>query len=146
MCRNQSVIIDHCIWQLLSYMTCLTCGLKSVTFDPFLSLSVPIPSPRDRQVLRNAKVIETHLTTTLPYGGVVISYHFDVETIDNISTTVVSLVMGGKKQLCVRESDTQSVPPSNLMVHRLVGLIREVTWNTHDIDSNGDTTTVPHHL
>lgn len=44
--RNDSVIVDNFLGQLRSHVTCSdpNCGNESVTFDPFMSLSVPIPS------------------------------------------------------------------------------------------------------
>ncbi|GLE01392.1 hypothetical protein PINS_up010222 [Pythium insidiosum] len=44
--RNDSVIVDHFMGQLRSHVTCSNpdCGNESITFDPFMSLSVPIPS------------------------------------------------------------------------------------------------------
>lgn len=44
--RNDSVIVDNFMGQLRSHVTCSNpeCGNESVTFDPFMSLSVPIPS------------------------------------------------------------------------------------------------------
>ncbi|TDH68123.1 hypothetical protein CCR75_004346 [Bremia lactucae] len=44
--RNDSVIVDNFMGQLRSHVTCSnpTCGHESITFDPFMSLSVPIPA------------------------------------------------------------------------------------------------------
>lgn len=44
--RNDSVIVDNFMGQLRSHLTCSNpdCGHESVTFDPFMSLSVPIPT------------------------------------------------------------------------------------------------------
>jgi ubiquitin C-terminal hydrolase len=41
--RNLSVIVDLFYGQLKSRVECRTCGNTNVTFDPFLTLSVPIP-------------------------------------------------------------------------------------------------------
>lgn len=41
--RNDSVVIDHCQGQLKSHVTCPKCGYNSVTFDPYMSLSLPLP-------------------------------------------------------------------------------------------------------
>ncbi|KAF1319722.1 Ubiquitin-specific protease, partial [Globisporangium splendens] len=44
--RNDSVIVENFMGQLRSHLTCSNpdCGNESVTFDPFMSLSVPIPN------------------------------------------------------------------------------------------------------
>lgn len=43
--RNQSIIVDLMYGQLKSTVRCLDCGNISVTFDPFLTLSLPITKP-----------------------------------------------------------------------------------------------------
>ena len=48
--RNQSVIVDHCMAQLRSHITCPICDLESITFDPFMSLSVPLPVKSTRSI------------------------------------------------------------------------------------------------
>lgn len=41
--RNRSIIVDLMYGQLKSTVNCLTCNNVSITFDPFLTLSLPIP-------------------------------------------------------------------------------------------------------
>ncbi|CAK0871117.1 unnamed protein product [Prorocentrum cordatum] len=41
--RHRSVLVDLCQGQLRSQLRCTECGLTSVTFDPFLFLSLPLP-------------------------------------------------------------------------------------------------------
>lgn len=43
--RNQSLIVDNMHGQYRSQVTCPQCGKTSLTFDPFLMLSVDIPPP-----------------------------------------------------------------------------------------------------
>ena len=43
--RNQSIITDLMYGQLKSTVECLECGNISITFDPFLTLSLPISKP-----------------------------------------------------------------------------------------------------
>ena len=43
--RNQSVIVDLCQGQYKSCVVCPQCKKQSVTFDPFMVLSVPLPVP-----------------------------------------------------------------------------------------------------
>ncbi|KAL4158871.1 hypothetical protein PRNP1_004645 [Phytophthora ramorum] len=44
--RNDSIIVDNFMGQLRSHVTCSDpdCGNESITFDPYMSLSVPIPN------------------------------------------------------------------------------------------------------
>lgn len=44
--RNDSVIVDAFQGQLRNQLTCLTCGHMSITYNAFLSLSVPVPHGR----------------------------------------------------------------------------------------------------
>ncbi|KAL6068112.1 Ubiquitin carboxyl-terminal hydrolase 11 [Balamuthia mandrillaris] len=48
--RNQSVIVDLFQGQLQSAVTCPTCDHVSVTFDPFMFLSLPVPSKDQRLI------------------------------------------------------------------------------------------------
>lgn len=42
--RNSSKIVDLAAGQFKSTLVCPTCRKVSTTFDPFLSISLPIPS------------------------------------------------------------------------------------------------------
>jgi hypothetical protein len=46
--RNQSIIVDLFQGQFKSRVTCPTCGKISITFDPFMYLSLPLATPRPR--------------------------------------------------------------------------------------------------
>ncbi|TVU41427.1 hypothetical protein EJB05_14944 [Eragrostis curvula] len=48
--RNDSVIVDTCHGQYKSTLTCPTCCKRSVTFDPFMYLSLPVPSTAKRSM------------------------------------------------------------------------------------------------
>ena len=48
--RNDSVIVDTFQGQYRSTLVCPTCSHKSVKFDPFMYLSVPVPSTRERVI------------------------------------------------------------------------------------------------
>ena len=49
--RNRSVIADVFGGQLKSHVTCNVCDRESTTFDPFFSVSVPLPVKTDRAVI-----------------------------------------------------------------------------------------------
>lgn len=46
--RHRSVLVDLCQGQLRSQVRCCECGCASVTFDPFLFLSLPLPQQLQR--------------------------------------------------------------------------------------------------
>jgi len=49
--RNDSVVVDNFTGQFRSHLTCNVCGLQSVTFDPFTSVSVPISEFEGKKTL-----------------------------------------------------------------------------------------------
>ncbi|XP_010542043.1 PREDICTED: ubiquitin carboxyl-terminal hydrolase 9-like isoform X2 [Tarenaya hassleriana] len=48
--RNDSVIVDVCQGQYKSTLVCPNCGKISITFDPFMYLSLPLPSTLTRSM------------------------------------------------------------------------------------------------
>jgi len=48
--RNQSVIVDLFHGQFKSQITCPTCNRVSITFDPFNSVSLPIPVKKEKEI------------------------------------------------------------------------------------------------
>ncbi|KAJ1444808.1 hypothetical protein M885DRAFT_551946 [Pelagophyceae sp. CCMP2097] len=48
--RNRSVVVDHCYGQLKSHITCPHCSNESITFDPYLSLTLPLPAAAARRL------------------------------------------------------------------------------------------------
>ena len=59
--RNDSLLIDSFFGLCKSHVTCTGCGNESVTFEPFNSLSLPIP-------VRNVKRLEL-VVYPLPLGS-----------------------------------------------------------------------------
>ncbi|KAL8150318.1 hypothetical protein V2J09_020126 [Rumex salicifolius] len=55
--RNDSIIVDTCQGQYKSTLVCPTCNKVSITFDPFMYLSLPLPS-----------MVTRTMTVTLLYG------------------------------------------------------------------------------
>ncbi|KAJ7952218.1 Ubiquitin carboxyl-terminal hydrolase [Quillaja saponaria] len=56
--RNDSLIVDVCQGQYKSTLVCPSCGKISITFDPFMYLSLPLPSTLTRS-----------MTVTVIYGN-----------------------------------------------------------------------------
>lgn len=54
--REKSHISELFVGQLKSTLECCTCGFKSVTFDPFWDLSLPIPRVSATHSSVNAKM------------------------------------------------------------------------------------------
>ena len=48
--RNQSIIVDLFHGQFKSQITCPTCDRVSITFDPFNSVSLPIPVKKEKEI------------------------------------------------------------------------------------------------
>ncbi|KAG2270226.1 hypothetical protein Bca52824_064781 [Brassica carinata] len=48
--RNDSVIVDVCQGQYKSTLVCPDCGKISITFDPFMYLTLPLPTSRTRSM------------------------------------------------------------------------------------------------
>lgn len=46
--RNDSVIVDLFFGQYKSTLICSQCNRVSVTFDPFMTLSLPIPGKKEK--------------------------------------------------------------------------------------------------
>ncbi len=49
--RNQSIIVDILQGQLKSRLVCPLCARVSITFDPFMTLAVPVPVTTSRELL-----------------------------------------------------------------------------------------------
>lgn len=55
--RNDSVVVDRCQGLLRSHLTCPHCNHQSVTFDPYMSLSLPlISTPQSRRLQVRSQV------------------------------------------------------------------------------------------
>ncbi|KAL4297997.1 hypothetical protein GQ457_12G026970 [Hibiscus cannabinus] len=72
--RNDSIIVDVCQGQFKSTLVCPECRKVSVTFDPFMYLSLPLPSTTSRTM--TVTVISTDetfppspFTVTVPKSG-----------------------------------------------------------------------------
>jgi hypothetical protein len=65
--RNNSVVVDHFHGQLKSTVVCQHCGHVSLTFDPFVFLSLPVPSKNQvafHTLLALALAIYLYITLT----------------------------------------------------------------------------------
>lgn len=72
--RNDSVIVDVCQGQYKSTLVCPVCGKISITFDPFMYLSLPLPSTVMRtmtvtMIHGDGSVLPMPYTVTVPKHG-----------------------------------------------------------------------------
>ncbi|XP_008800670.3 ubiquitin carboxyl-terminal hydrolase 9-like isoform X1 [Phoenix dactylifera] len=72
--RNDSVIVDVCQGQYKSTLVCPVCSKVSVTFDPFMYLSLPLPSTVTRMMTvtifsGDGSSLPMPFTVTLPKNG-----------------------------------------------------------------------------
>ena len=65
-----SELVDRCFGLLRSHVTCANCHNESVTFDPYNSLSLPIP-------LKTTKTL-TVTAQLLPLGSVPVKFEIEV--------------------------------------------------------------------
>ncbi|CAN6882492.1 unnamed protein product [Brassica oleracea] len=72
--RNDSVIVDVCQGQYKSTLVCPDCGKISITFDPFMYLTLPLPTSRTRSMTvavfyGDSDRLLTPYTVTVPKDG-----------------------------------------------------------------------------
>ncbi|KAF8391515.1 hypothetical protein HHK36_023820 [Tetracentron sinense] len=72
--RNDSIIVDVCQGQYKSTLVCPVCGKISVTFDPFMYLSLPLQSTTTRTMTVtvftcDGSALPTPCTVTVPKQG-----------------------------------------------------------------------------
>ncbi|KAH7683092.1 ubiquitin carboxyl-terminal hydrolase 4/11/15 protein [Dioscorea alata] len=72
--RNDSIIVDVCQGQYKSTLVCPVCGKVSVTFDPFMYLSLPIQSASSRNITvtiftSDGSALPTPCTVSVPKQG-----------------------------------------------------------------------------
>ncbi|CAK9160860.1 unnamed protein product [Ilex paraguariensis] len=72
--RNDSIIVDACQGQYLSTLFCPMCKKKSITFDPFMYLSLPLPSMTMRKMTltvlsTDGTTLPSPVTITVPNFG-----------------------------------------------------------------------------
>ncbi|XP_077226795.1 ubiquitin-specific protease 5 isoform X2 [Tasmannia lanceolata] len=72
--RNDSIIVDVCQGQYKSTLVCPVCGKVSVTFDPFMYLSLPLQSATTRTMTvmvfnSDGSALPTPCTVTIPKQG-----------------------------------------------------------------------------
>ncbi|KAI9090730.1 hypothetical protein K1719_028583 [Acacia pycnantha] len=72
--RNDSIIVDLCQGQFRSTLVCPVCKKVSITFDPFMHLSLPLPSTTMRTITltvlsTDGTSLPSTFTITLPKNG-----------------------------------------------------------------------------
>ncbi|WVZ91328.1 hypothetical protein U9M48_037516 [Paspalum notatum var. saurae] len=87
--RNDSIIVDICQGQYKSTLVCPTCKKISVTFDPFMYLSLPLPSTTMRTM--TITVISTNGTTGPSPYTVSVPKSGDTRTLINVLSNACSL-------------------------------------------------------
>ena len=56
--RHDSVIVDHCQGMHRSHLTCPQCGRESIKFDVYSSISLPLPTDKNKGTIRLEDCIE----------------------------------------------------------------------------------------
>ena len=73
----RSELVDKVYGLLKSHVTCTNCGKESITFDPFNSLSLPVP-------VKTSRPLSVYVNL-LPIGSAPILVTVDVELTDQVS-------------------------------------------------------------
>ena len=114
--RNQSVIVDKFQGQFKSRVTCPTCGRISITFDPFMYLSLPLSEPRQRRkeffVVWHDQFPPTKYAAPVDTEGSIRDYKQVIATsahIQDPNTLVVTNVYLSKFTRTFRDSDPVSL-------------------------------------
>ena len=97
--RNKSIIVDLFHGQLKSKVTCKACGHESVRFDPFFTLSLPLPMER---------CVRVEVVIILQDGSTPVKYGLSLDMEDKCSVIPVKL------------AQVSGVPASNLVLVDLV--------------------------
>ncbi|KAK9103955.1 hypothetical protein Sjap_021209 [Stephania japonica] len=83
--RNDSIIVDICQGQYKSTLVCPVCSKVSVTFDPFMYLSLPLPSTVKRSM--TVTVFSGDGTALpMPYAVTVLKHGFCKDLLQALST------------------------------------------------------------
>ena len=98
--RNQSIIVDHFQAQYKSTLVCPKCDKISITFDPFMYLSLPLPEKKTKII--RVQVLKYQKECPILYA---IKIHKNA-SIDN---------------LCTLLGEVAGVNPKNLVVSEIVG-------------------------
>lgn len=77
--RNRSHVVDSCMGQLRSHVTCPECGHESITFDPYMSLSVPLPEEK-KEVKSPPRIMQLKLFWA--NGNVPTCFHVSVDALE----------------------------------------------------------------
>ena len=97
--RNKSIIVDLFHGQLKSKVTCKVCGHESVRFDPFFTLSLPLPMER---------CVRVEVVIILQDGSTPVKYGLSLDMEDRCSVIPVKL------------AQVSGVPASNLVLVDIV--------------------------
>ncbi|XP_068649736.1 ubiquitin carboxyl-terminal hydrolase 8 isoform X2 [Aristolochia californica] len=103
--RNDSVIVDVCQGQYRSTLVCPICNKVSVTFDPFMYLSLPLPSTTMRTMTItifsvDGTTLPTPYTVTVPKNG---------KCKDLIQALSISCSLRNNESLIVAETYTNRI-------------------------------------
>ena len=89
--RNQSVVVDLCQGQFKSKVVCPECSKESITFDPFLFLSLPIP--QQSHIYRDLIFVPSRSTAAALHRHHPLPFHVTVQlpkhaTVSDIKTAL----------------------------------------------------------
>ncbi|PRP82307.1 ubiquitin carboxyl-terminal hydrolase 4 isoform 1 [Planoprotostelium fungivorum] len=94
--RNDSVIVDNFQGQLRSTLVCPSCDRVSITFDPFMYLSLPIPVDKTKiyeiiLYLSDVEAAPVRLACQVPKGGTILQLKQSISKLTKIPVDNVVL-------------------------------------------------------
>ena len=117
--RNDSLLVDRVYGQLRSHVTCTNCGKESVTFDPFNTLSLPVPIKTSkpltilfRPLVTDHSMHSTPATTsTDTSSSLLIKLQVEVEMTDQIKDVKLKVIkkLVSRQKLNLSSSTTRTV-------------------------------------
>ena len=148
--RNQSIIVDLMYGQLKSTVKCAECGKISITYDPFLTLPLPISKPNYFKTAfvpfdifrpKTASSAQDSSSEDDPDFKDERTMAVNEHIMFNFTVTSSTTVLDVKKMLIEKVSKIggRTIYPENLSLTKCkYGEIYE-EWRDHDIVENIDT-------
>jgi len=121
--RNDSYFVKNFMGQFKSKVACMECGKISLTFDPYMYLSLPIPKER---VMMNFLIVSLATPTVgkgkayinFPSNGAALSR--EISTQLKISEDKLSLFLVGKSKIVKIYKPQDTIPASDFKTNQLV--------------------------
>ncbi len=138
--RNKSIIVDLFAGQYKSTIVCPDCKRVSITFDPYLSVSLPIPSfnfitSNMYFIFRNSSKLPYKLNILLPSNATILELYEHLSEITKVSSKLMQVNMIKDHriiEICNKTDDFKY-----LKEHEGITFIYEINDKLIDLNSEG---------